>query len=167
MRFVGLISNKENLFNEIKEELKNLYGEIIHETKIFSWNFTDYYEKELGKDLKKQFLFFKKPINQEEIVKIKLETNKLEDKYSKNKKRSINIDPGYLTEIKAVLASAKNKSYKIYIKNGIYGDPVLRYVNNSYQAFEHSFKDFKTKEYIEIFNEARKLLHQQHISLAH
>lgn len=154
--FIGLISNKEELFKEVKEKLVYLYGEVIYETEIFNWDFTNYYEGELGKNLKKQFLFFKKLIDIEEIVDIKMQTNKIEDKYSKNNKRLINIDPGYLTENKVVLPSAKDRPHKIYIKDGIYCDPVLKYQNNSYQPFEHSFPDFKTKKYIELFNKIRK-----------
>ena len=99
-------------------------------------------------------MFFKKLINPEKIADIKIDTNKIEDKY----KRKINLDPGYLTRSKVLLASAKDRSNKVYIKSGIYGDIVLIFKNKSFEPFPFTFKDFRTKEYIELFNKIRELI---------
>lgn len=154
--FIGILSSDTKLFETIKKEFK--YGEIDYESEIFDWNFTKYYNDELGENIKKKFIFFKKLINPDEIVKIKLETNKIEDKYSKNSKRKINLDPGYLTHSKVLLATAKDYSHKIYIGKGIYGDVVLTFRNKTFEPHVYTFRDFRTKEYIELFNKMRELI---------
>ena len=150
--FIGILSSDTKLFEIIKKEFE--YGEIDYESDVFDWNFTKYYNDELGENIKKKFMFFKKLINPEKIADIKIDTNKIEDKY----KRKINLDPGYLTRSKVLLASAKDRSNKVYIKSGIYGDIVLIFKNKSFEPFPFTFKDFRTKEYIELFNKIRELI---------
>ena len=155
--FIGMLSSNIKDFELIKKDLKK-YGEIDYESDIFDWKFTKYYNDELGEDIKKKFIFFKNLIKPEDIVKIKLETNKIEERYSKDNKRQINLDPGYLTLSKVLLATAKDYSHKIYIGKGIYGDVVLTFRNNTFEPHTYTFKDFRTKEYIELFNKIRELI---------
>lgn len=153
--FVGMLSNDVGLFDEAKKELH--FGNVIFESEVFDWDFTKFYEKEMGSGLKRKFVFFDRLIEPDEIAEIKLKTNEIEKKFAEKGNRRINLDPGYLAESKVVLASVKDFSHKIYISNGIYGDVVLRYRNDSFEPFEHTYPDFKSKEYTEMFNKVRNL----------
>ena len=44
------------------------------------------------------------------LAKMKLAANNLEDKYKIENKRRLNIDPGYISEAKLILATTKNYS---------------------------------------------------------
>jgi hypothetical protein len=153
--FIGMLSNNAALFEEIKKELP-VFGRIDFESGIFDWNFTKFYEDEMGSGLKRKFVFFDKKIVPDEIAKIKLKTNEIEKKFAEKGNRKINLDPGYLTQMKVVLASAKDSSHKVYIREGIYGDIALRFRNNSFEPFDYTYSDFKSREYIELFNEMRE-----------
>ncbi|MFH0936623.1 MAG: DUF4416 family protein [Candidatus Woesearchaeota archaeon] len=156
--FVGVLYNDEEMLNKVVKELIQKYGEIEQESKTYEFNFTNYYENEMGKNLIKKFIVFKNLINRDEIADIKIETNKIEDKYSKNNNRLINLDPGYLTKDNIILASVKESPYKVYIGNGIFSHLTLIYGNKKWNANERTFPDFKTNEVQEFFLEVRKCL---------
>jgi len=153
--FVGMLSSNTALFEEIKKEL-SVFGGIDFESDVFDWDFTKFYEEEMGSGLKRKFVFFDRMIMPEEITEVKLKTNKIEKKFAEKGSRRINLDPGYLTQMKVVLASAKDSSHKVYIKDGIYGDIALRFRNNSFEPFDYTYSDFKSKDYIKLFNEMRE-----------
>jgi len=82
----------------------------------YDFTFTDYYDDEMGENLKKQFLSFEKLIMPDQLADIKNSTNEIETKYSIEGKRTVNLDPGYLEESKLILASTKNFSHRIYLQ---------------------------------------------------
>ncbi|HLF85879.1 MAG TPA: DUF4416 family protein, partial [Nitrospiria bacterium] len=69
--------------------------------------------------------------------------------------RMINIDPGYLNMAKVVLATTKDFSHRIYLKDGIYAEVTLIYVGDSYYPLPYTFPDFRSKDYIGLFNSVR------------
>ncbi len=89
-----------------------------------------------------------------------LKTNEIEDAFSLNGKRRINLDPGYLTLAKIVLVSTKNYSHRIYLKKGIYGEVTLIYYKE-YGTFKpnlYTYRDYQDKAHIDVFMQARELL---------
>lgn len=154
----GIIYRKEELFVRVKDELAGEYGEIDFESACLLFHYTRYYQEEMGENLKRKFISFKKLINPEKLVSIKLFTNKLEKKFlfPGSLKRQINIDPGYLTLSKLILATTKNFSHRIYLGDGIYAEVTLRYLKDKgFQPWEWTYPDYKSKEYLQIFNQLR------------
>jgi DMSO/TMAO reductase YedYZ molybdopterin-dependent catalytic subunit len=72
----------------------------------------------------------------------------------------INLDPGYVTEAKIVLASTKDYSHRVYLGSGIYAEVTLHYAARvkTFLSFEHTYPDFRTKESLDMFNRAREIL---------
>ncbi len=156
--FIGMISQDSALFEQLKDELQNIYGLSDFKSPVWQWEDTDYYLKEMGAGLKRQFIFFQRLINPEIISGIKFRTTELEKQYlNKNGGRRINIDPGYLDSARVVLVSAKDFSHRIYLGNGIYGEVTLIYSGNAYQTLPYTYPDFRTQEYFDIFEKAREL----------
>jgi hypothetical protein len=111
----------------------------------------------MGAGLKRKFVFFKDLIEPGAISGIKLRTIELEDRFLNEKGgRRINLDPGYLNLAKIVLVSTKDYSHRIYLGNGIYGEVTLVYSGNDYRILPHTYPDFRTEEYREIFRKARE-----------
>ncbi len=156
--FIGMISGDERLFRDVEKNLVGLYGEIDLRSPVYEWRHTTYYEKELGKDLKRQFIFFHEPIRADTLPDIKIKTNSIEDTFSIEGKRRINLDPGYITPAKVVLASTKDFAHRIYLRDGIYAEVTLSYHNRTFNPLPYTFPDFRTDEYISLFNTARNLL---------
>ncbi len=113
----------------------------------------------MGKGLKRQFLGFSRLIGQDDLAEIKCFTNKLEKKFSlfpDRPSRQINLDPGYLSPAKLVLATIKDYNHRIYIGKNIYAEITLHFQGSSFKAWEWTYPDYKTKECIEFFNKVRK-----------
>ena len=84
-----------------------------------------------------------------------------EKKFSKNSLRRINIDPGYLYASKVILASTKDYSHRIYLSGGIFAEDALYYEDKSFQSWPWTYPDYKTKGYIEFFNNLRRVYLKQ------
>ena len=152
---IGFIFNKQVCFTAAKNILEKKFGKIDFESQILPFNLTDYYKKEFGNNLKRSFVSFSRLINPEDLPKIKIATNKIEERLSVKNKRRINIDPGYLELSKLVLATTKDYSHRIYLGGGIYGEVTLYYCNATFTAWEWTYPDYKTDTYIQIFNQIR------------
>jgi len=99
-------------------------------------------------------------LDSETIADIKLKTIEIEDLLSLNGKRRINLDPGYLTLAKIVLASTKNYSHRIHLKKGIYGEVTLIYYSKdgTFKPHLFTYRDYQDKACIDIFLHVRELL---------
>jgi len=156
--FIGMLSQDVSLFDRISERLRNSFGPVDMESPLWSWVHTDYYEKEMGKGLKRKFIFFQDLIGPGNIAGIKLKTIELENDYlNETGGRRINLDPGYLDSAKLVLVSTKDFSHRIYLDRGIYGEVTLAYSGRDYQIFPFTYPDFRKPEYLDIFRKAREI----------
>ena len=153
----GFIFKEDNILNQAKIILVRRFGKIDFESPTLPFVHTDYYEQEFGKDLKRQFVSFKKLIEPSALPKIKNITNQIEKKFSCGASRLINIDPGYLDLSKLILASTKDFKHRIYLNRGIYAEVALFYQNKTFNSWEWTYPDYKTSEYIEIFNTMRHI----------
>lgn len=158
---VGFIFKEEDVLNKAESFLEKRFGKIDFESQTFPFSHTDYYEKELGKDLKRGFISFKKLISPQDLPKIKITTNKIEKKLSNAQSRLINIDPGYLDLSKLILASTKDYKHRIYLSKGIYAEVTLFYQNKTFNSWEWTYPDYKTPEYLAIFNQIRDIYARQ------
>jgi len=157
---MGMISPNVDLFDQLTQTLVEKFGPVDLKSNVFNFDKIDYYEEEMGKDLKRQFLSFCKLIETRELVEIKLFTNSLEEKFSLSKdepSRLINLDPGYLDCTKLVLASTKDSPNRIYLREMIYAELTLYFSQGTFKFRPWTFPDYKTREYIETFNQIRKL----------
>lgn len=156
--FIGLIYEKKEIQHNAIEQLLELYNAIDFESSELLFDFTDYY-REIGSGLKRRFFSFERLINCDELPDIKIETNRIEDRLrdKKDKRRLINIDPGYLASEKVVLATTKNYTHRPYLCKGIYAELTYIYKKAAYQTLEWTYPDYKTDEYIEVFTHIRKI----------
>jgi hypothetical protein len=159
---VGLIFSQVSLATRTKTVLNKQFGRTDFESPVLDFTYTDYYDKEFGKGLKRQFISFQRLINPQDIAGIKQLTNRLERQLAQrvNKtdiRRQVNIDPGYLELPKLVLATTKDFSHRIYLKNGIFAEVTLVYRKNSFEPLEWTYPDYRTSQYIEIFNHIRQI----------
>lgn len=158
---VGLIFKNKDYFDKAKRLLIGRFGVIDFESPVLDFNFTEYYKGEFGSGLKRSFLSFEKLIPPQNISRIKIITNKFENKLSLNAKRNINIDPGYLDLAKLVLATTKDFAHRIYLGKGIYAEVTLTFQNNTFGSKEWTYPDYRTQAYIDIFNSIRRIYAKQ------
>jgi len=152
---IGMLAKSQKLFDKAEEFFIKDFGAIDYKSPVISFNHTGYYKKEFGGALKRIFISFKKPVSPEKIAKIKLLTNSIEEKLSADKKRRVNIDPGYVSDSKLILATTKDYFHRIYLNHGIYAEVTLMWRKGGFKPFEWTFPDYRSKEYIDVFNAIR------------
>ena len=155
---IGMLSKDKKLFDKAEEFFIKDFGPIDYRSPALLFKYTDYYEREMGAGLKRVFISFKKLISPEKISKIKLLANSVEEKLAKNNKRRINLDPGYVSDAKLILATTKDYCHRIYLTNGIYAEVTLKWRRDGFEPFEWTYPDYQSREYIDIFNTLRKRL---------
>lgn len=143
--------------DDIEKSLVEWFGEIFLKSESFDFNFTDYYEEEMGKKLLKFLTAFKNLDTENNLPKVKLISNKLEQNFFDEKQnRKVNIDPGFISESRVVLASTKNFSHRIYMGDGIFGEVTLLYQNKKFVSLPWTFPDYKSPQIQNFLFEARK-----------
>ncbi len=162
--FVGMLSPEIGLFDICADLLSAEYGSIDFQSEVLPWGMSDYYHEEMGAGLLRKFIFFDRLVDPAMLANTKLLTNSIEARYSATigtaVRRRINLDPGYVSEAKVVLASTKDFFHRVYLSMGIYAEVTLHYSarGKTFLSFEHTYPDFRTKESIDLFNKAREML---------
>jgi len=169
----GVTFSHNELLEQTLTILSREFGPFAMQSEPFDFTMTDYYTREMGEHLWKLFCCFAYPIRMESLPDIKLRTNEIElmsaQGNSDNPQRRINIDPGYVTLSKLVLATTKDYSHRIYIGKGIYAEVTLRFHGGSFVPLDTTYPDYRTLLAIDFFNSVRdyvrgnKSLWTQHI----
>jgi len=158
---IGFIFKEERVFQEAGAIVEKRFGSIDFQSQFLSFTHTDYYREEFGEGLSKKIISFQKLIPPQDLPEIKIFTNKVEKRLSAANKRLINIDPGYLELSKLVLASGKDYAHRIYLNNGVYAEVTLFYRDKTFRNHECTYPDYRTPEYIAIFNQIRQIYSAQ------
>ncbi|MCS7305410.1 MAG: DUF4416 family protein [Thermoguttaceae bacterium] len=138
------------------------WGPPALESRLFDFHETNYYQPTMGGPLKKQFFVFSQLQDPARLVDWKLQTNAWELEYAQlgrhPEPRPLNLDPGYLTLAKLVLASTKDFTHRIYLDRGIYAEITLFYRHGRWEAHPWTFPDYRRPDYQEFFSQARQYL---------
>lgn len=162
--FVGVIYSSSPVLERAEPALQNRFGEIDKESPGWNFDFTNYYEKEMGANLWRKFISFKRLINPEDLKEIKIYTNLLERELAQMYAppiRPINLDPGYLALSKVVLATTKDYTHRLYLGDGIYGEVTLHYHHGKFWPYAWTYPDYQTGNYLEFFHELRQIYQAQ------
>jgi hypothetical protein len=79
----------------------------------------------------------------------------MENHWRRNGRRRVNIDPGYVADMKLVLATTKDAAQRVHLGRGIYAEATLHFVSGCFQAQPHTYPDYAADEAIAFFNEVR------------
>lgn len=158
--FVGALYASSEIFDRNLPELENHFGPVLFQSAIMPWDHSHYYRDELGTPISRRFIFFERLIDASCLPEIKVMTDDMEYRNLIHGKRQINLDPGYLTEAKVILASTKNYSHRIYLGRGIYAEQEYIFSKGSYRPLSHTYTDYRKSEYLKVFSQARQLFRQ-------
>ena len=160
---MGMIAADESLFSSVEASLSQKLGPADFWSDVMPFDYTDYYAREMGSELLRKFVSFGKLIQPEELVEIKLFTNSVEQEllYPNTDRRRINLDPGYVSAAKLILASTKDHIHRTYLKDGIYAETTLRMEKKTFRPWQWTYPDYRSEKYIEIFNEIRRRYMEQ------
>ncbi len=142
----GLLKELSALFGApgVSDRADFMYGPVD-----FSF-FSRYYDSEIGGRVGKIYTVLGKNFPPDRLSIVKIRANALEKKWAKRLKispRPVNIDPGYLTASKLVLASTKNYYHRIYLGRGIYAELTLYFRAKQYRALPWTYPDYADENF--------------------
>lgn len=163
LRLVAIVSRHDDALAWARERVERAWGSAALVSEPFAFDDTDYYQAEMGRGLKKQFVAFETLMDPGDLADSKRSTNHWESDYTATcghpEPRPLNLDPGYLAESKLVLASTKNHSHRIYLARGIYAEITLGYARSAgWTKMPWTYPDYQRSDFQAFFTECRNYL---------
>jgi len=159
---LSIIFSSHEAALEAVKDMEKKFGRVEFESDIIPFLHTTYYREEMGDDLQRKFFSFRENVDRDRLPDLKLFTNKIEAKYGEKVDdfifRKVNLDPGILTLSGLALASTKDYSHRIYLRDGIFAEITLLYEKGQFRALPWTYPDYIEPEIIEILTKARDTL---------
>ena len=126
-----------------KEHLAERFGPLRATSETYDFDFTAYYEAEMGAGLRKQLVCFAERIDPAELAAVKAQTIVLERAMSRGQCRRANIDPGLLSIESLVLATTKYAGHRVCIAPQLHAEVTLLYQRGRYRPLEWTYPDYQ------------------------
>lgn len=163
--FLAVFSRYGEALEWSRARAERKWGPIALQSESFSFQETRFYEKSMGTDLKKMLLVFTQLIDPGSLPARKLQTNQWELEYARERRavesRPLNLDPGYVTEAKLVLASTKDRDHRIYLSDGIFAENTLYYTGGAWRARPWTYPDYLRADYHQFLDRCRDYYRQR------
>jgi hypothetical protein len=160
--FCGMIAVDKAVMLEAEYDLATRFGAVDFRSPIIPFTFTDYYKPEMGEGLLRRFVSFAIPVDSACLAEIKCESNAIERRLAIPQgyrlSRRVNLDPGYVTAAKVVLATTKNRPHRIHLRDGIYAEVTLSLSRSGPECYPWTYPDYRVASYGEFFMAVRGIL---------
>lgn len=143
---MGILFRDFDLQRRVLRRLCEEFGPMDFLTEPEPFSYTHYYDREMGAGIYRQTVSFLQLAPLESLPDIKFFTNALEKENSLDGRRQINLDPGLLSEERLILATGKNYTHRIHLRDGIYADLTLIYQGGAYQSLPWTYPDYQNPE---------------------
>jgi hypothetical protein len=154
---VGLLSSERNLLSQAHSALVEGFGAITVKSPEIPFNFTDYYEKEMGPNLTRQWVGFEGLVEPDQFSDFKVQAGLLEKRFrGPDGRRRVNLDPGLLSLHNLVLASTKGFAHRICLRDGVYAEITLLFQAGKFQPLPWTYPDYQTDVCREFLLRCRK-----------
>lgn len=162
---VAVITRHPEALDWARSRCAEHWGTPLLESPTFAFQETSYYDATMGTGLGKTFLAFGGEYDPGELAAIKHLTNAWEAEYAQLRRhpepRPLNLDPGYLTAAKLVLASTKDHAHRIYLGQGMFAEITLFYRHGVWQSHEFTFPDYRRPDFHAFFQACRNRLRER------
>ncbi len=168
---IGILAASQDCLQAAIEAITSELGNADLVSYIWPFAQTDYYEKETGENILRQFVSIEKLIEPGRLAKVKHQANKLEQKLAGKLKldlpRPVNLDPSVIEPSKLILATTKNYSHRIYIGEKMYAEVTLVFDKGSWCPLPYTYPDYKQQCYFDFFDKVRRRLLEQLRDIEH
>lgn len=159
--FIAVIFNQSVSQKSIVDRCCSVWGEADYISDIIDFSFTDYYEKEMGRGLKRFFISHKELVAPSSLVDFKIKSNILESEFLDASNRLVNLDPGLLNLSRVILATTKDNAHRIPLSKGIYAEITLLYKKKDFVSLPWTYPDYSTDAYKKILLDIRRIFKSQ------
>lgn len=158
---VALFAAEQEILARAARALEDRLGPIDYVSQPFRFDQTAYYEREMGGPLVKRFLSAERLMDPGDLALLKVFATNLEAGFSEAGRRKVNIDPGYISLERLVLATGKNYLHRIYLGRGVYADLALIYEKGGFQPLPWTYPDYASPEVRAVLSLMRERLLDQ------
>ena len=128
--------------------LESSLGPVRDRSPQYDFDYTSYYDGEMGSGLAKQLIWFLRPASLDELPEIKRVVMSLERELAVERAgevcRTANIDPGMVTAQGLNLATTKFSGHRICIDPGLYAETTLLFQHGGCTPFEWTYGDYRS-----------------------
>jgi len=149
--FCGLIFRREQDAAEALALLQEFVSAVDSRSAVIPFTVTDYYQAEMGAPLFRQFVSFRELLAPERLPEIKTGAIGLEQRLAVAGKRTVNLDPGYLSEANVIIATAKNHYHRVPLRDGIYAHIEYVLKDGRINFLPWTYPDFQSEPYLDFF----------------
>jgi len=151
--FCGLIYGSRDVYMDIVGKLQVVFSDVDVESQQFDFDFTTYYNAEMGSPLYRRFITFDRLITPDRLPDVKAITNRIEDVNAVDGKRVVNLDPGYLSDANVIIATTKNHYHRVPLAHGIYAHMEYVLKKKKLEPLEWTYPDFRSPQYMAFFEQ--------------
>jgi hypothetical protein len=162
LRLLAAFSRHSEALAWARQTAENAWGVVALASDVFEHGETTYYQATMGAELKKVFFAFEPLADPAGLAAWKIQSSVWEQDYQRigghAELRPLNLDPGYLTEAKLILASTKDRDHRMYLDQGIYAENTLYFSRGAWQARPWTYPDYRRADYHAFLKRCRDYL---------
>lgn len=164
IRFVAIISGDEAVERWARQRIESQWGAIGEVSPPLSFEAGGHYTDEMGPGLRKLLVALTAVADPAGLADWKLTTNAWEQEaalaFPGASIRPLNLDPGYITQAKLVLATVKDRDHRVYLRDGIFAEVTLSYVGGRWIEHRWTYSDYRTADVAEFAMQCRNRLRE-------
>jgi len=158
--FMAIMTTVDSYHEEAEEALEQAFGPLDRHSAPYDFSrFSPYYDEEMGGRVWKYFVTFSRLMPLDSLVAVKLRVEELQKRFAVREqesfKRTVNLDPGYVTGWNLVLSTVKNHAHRLYLGQGVYGEVTLLFRKNTFEPLPWTYRDYSSSAVIDFFKQVR------------
>lgn len=160
MLVVAGFSRHVDLFAAMEQRLQERFGQIALTGPTIEFRNTAYYDATMGTGLLKRYLAFERFQEPDRLAEVKRITIEFEQEFIRSRQfpeaRPLNLDPGFLSLGKLILATTKDQAHRIYLHGGIFAEVTLRFHDGEFEPRPWTYADWQLPQVLAFLKEARR-----------
>jgi hypothetical protein len=141
------------------EAMRQDWGSIARRSEPCAFPAGGFYDSAMGTGLMKTLIAFDQLCDPGGLADWKLQSNRWEQQYCEQSDhpelRPLNLDPGYVTQAKLVLATTKDRDHRVYLRDGIFAEVTINYVGKQWVHHRWTYPDYRTPEVAQFVGQCR------------
>lgn len=151
----------ENRYHAGAEDaLVNAFGPLESRSESYEFSrFSPYYDEEMGGPVWKYFVTFSRLMPMDSLAAVKLCAEEIQKQFAVERqgslRRTVNLDPGYVTGWNLVLSTVKNNAHRLYLRHGVFGEVTLLFRRHTFEPLPWTYRDYASQPVIDFFMQVR------------